>query len=49
MVLKAMKAEKWQKVKGLFIAAREIETAKRGKFFENACAGDRGLRLEVEK
>ncbi|MGI8545472.1 MAG: protein kinase domain-containing protein [Aridibacter sp.] len=43
-----MKSKQWKRVKGLFIAAREIEPSKRGKFLENACGGDEELRLDVE-
>ena len=44
-----MNPERWQKVKGLFDAALEIESQKRCKFLENACGNDVELRREVEK
>lgn len=45
----SMNAERWQKIKNLFDAVREIEPKKRAKFLDNACAGDAALRREVEK
>src|SRR5439155_3259075 len=44
-----MDAQRWQKIKGLFDAAVELETGKRSNFLANACSGDDELRLEVEK
>jgi hypothetical protein len=44
-----MDAKRWQKIKGLFDAAQEIEPKKREKFLDNACADDTELRREVEK
>ncbi|HSK72177.1 MAG TPA: serine/threonine-protein kinase, partial [Pyrinomonadaceae bacterium] len=44
-----MDSERWQKIKGLFDVALEIEPEKRSRFLKNACADDVELRLEVEK
>ena len=44
-----MTSERWQKIKGLFDAALEIEPEKRANFLENACGSDAELRLEIEK
>ncbi|MGC2238170.1 MAG: protein kinase [Pyrinomonadaceae bacterium] len=43
-----MTSERWQKIKGLFDAALEIEPDKRANFLENACDDDE-LRHEIEK
>ena len=39
---------RWQKIKSLFHAALEREGAARAAFLDGACAGDAGLRREVE-
>ncbi|HEX3101904.1 MAG TPA: protein kinase, partial [Pyrinomonadaceae bacterium] len=44
-----MDAQRWQKIKGLFDAAVELEANKRANFLVNACSSDDDLRLEVEK
>ena len=44
-----MNPERWQKIKGLFAVALELETAKRENFLKNACGTDDELRREVEK
>ncbi len=44
-----MDAERWQKIKGLFDAAQGLESEKRARFLDNACAGDIELRQEVER
>ncbi len=44
-----MNAERWQKIKGLFDAALEVDAGKRSKFLANACAGNDELRSEIEK
>ncbi len=43
-----METERWQKIKGLFDAALEVESKKRGRFLDNACGDDSELRREVE-
>ncbi|CAN5264592.1 hypothetical protein BH10ACI1_BH10ACI1_14440 [soil metagenome] len=43
-----MNQKRWQKIKGLFDAALEIESQKREKFLKNACGNDGDLRREVE-
>ncbi|CAN5434612.1 hypothetical protein BH20ACI1_BH20ACI1_15930 [soil metagenome] len=45
---KSMTPEKWQKIKGLFEAASEIEPRKRANFLKNACGNDTELHREVE-
>ena len=44
-----MDAQRWQKIKGLFDAAVELDERKRAKFLINACTGDDDLLHEVEK
>lgn len=44
-----MDAERWQKIKTLFDAAQGLTPRQREDFLANACAGDAGLRGEVEK
>ncbi|MEO6051350.1 MAG: protein kinase [Pyrinomonadaceae bacterium] len=44
-----MTPERWQKIKGVFDAALEIESSKRIKFVDNACVDDAELRNEVQK
>src|SRR5262245_646891 len=43
-----MKAERWQRIDELFQAALERESAERAAWLAEACAGDDGLRSEVE-
>src|SRR5262245_34151421 len=43
-----MKAERWQRIEELFQAALEREGAERAAWLAAACAGDNGLRGEVE-
>ena len=43
-----MTPERWQQVKELFRSALEQKTEERAAFLERACAGDDGLRHEVE-
>jgi eukaryotic-like serine/threonine-protein kinase len=43
-----MKAERWQQVEQLYHAALERGAVERGVFLAEACAGDEGLRREVE-
>jgi eukaryotic-like serine/threonine-protein kinase len=43
-----MKADEWQRINDLFHAALEREPGERAAFLADACAGDEGLRLEVE-
>jgi len=40
--------ERWQQVEKLSQAALELEESQRALFLEEACAGDEGLRREVE-
>jgi len=43
-----MNADRWQQIDELFHAALACEPKQRTKFLENNCAGDEGLRGEVE-
>lgn len=43
-----MTPERWQQVKQLFRSALELEADRRAAFLDRACAGDDGLRREVE-
>src|SRR5438876_7506554 len=43
-----MKPERWEQVAQLHRAASEREASKRTAFLQEACAGDEGLRREVE-
>ena len=43
-----MTPERWQQVKDLFNAALERDATERRSFLDRACAGDPGLRKEVE-
>jgi serine/threonine protein kinase len=43
-----MNPERWQQVKKIFGAALEREPGERAAFIEEVCAGDEGLRREVE-
>lgn len=44
-----MTPEKWQQIKAFFEAAKDVSADKRGRFLENACAGDAELKRSVEK
>ncbi len=44
-----MDAKRWQKIKGLFDAAVELDEKNRAKFLAEACGGDNELLAEVEK
>ena len=43
-----MNQARWQKIKGVFDAALEVEPSKRIKFLDNACVNDARLRGEVQ-
>ncbi|HEU4479038.1 MAG TPA: protein kinase, partial [Pyrinomonadaceae bacterium] len=43
-----MKAERWQRVEQLYHSTLEKEVSERASFLAEACAGDEGLRREVE-
>ena len=43
-----MKAERWKQVERLYHSTLEKEAAERAAFLAEACAGDEGLRREVE-
>jgi serine/threonine protein kinase/TolB-like protein/Flp pilus assembly protein TadD len=43
-----MKPEEWQRVRQILEPALELEPASRPDFVDHACAGDEGLRREVE-
>jgi serine/threonine protein kinase len=43
-----MKADRWQQIETIFQAALERDPAERTAFLNQACAGDEGLRQEVE-
>jgi eukaryotic-like serine/threonine-protein kinase len=43
-----MKADNWQQINDLFHAALDQEPGERAAFIADACAGDEGLRSEVE-
>src|SRR5262245_40588551 len=43
-----MNAERWREVENLFHAATERDSRERAAFLDNACAGDKELRCEVE-
>ena len=43
-----MKADEWQRINDLFHAALDREPGERAAFLADACAGDEGLRREVE-
>jgi Tol biopolymer transport system component len=40
--------KRWEKIKGIFQYAVEIDTVKRSDFLDKACAGDASLRKSVE-
>src|SRR5688572_13658378 len=44
-----MKRDELDKIEELFHASRGIEAEKRSAFLDQACAGDAGLRLHVER
>ena len=43
-----MNGERWQRLRRLFEAARELEPEAREALLDEACAGDAELRAEVE-
>ncbi|HZI86468.1 MAG TPA: hypothetical protein VFD48_06520, partial [Pyrinomonadaceae bacterium] len=43
-----MKAERWQQVERLYHSTLAKEVGERSAFLAEACAGDEGLRGEVE-
>src|SRR6266850_1008259 len=43
-----MKPERWKQINDVLMLALEREPVERSAFVEEACAGDEGLRLEVE-
>ena len=43
-----MKSERWRQVEKIYHAALEHEESGRAVFLKEACAGDEGLRREVE-
>jgi hypothetical protein len=43
-----MEAEDWVKAKAIFDAAIEVASDQRKAFLDNACAGDKELRREIE-
>ena len=43
-----MEAERWHRVEQLFQATLELEEKRRAEFLRQGCAGDEGLRREVE-
>ncbi len=43
-----MEVERWEKVKGLFDAALELNLAERQPFLDQSCGSDERLRGEVE-
>ena len=43
-----MNRGRWQKIEAIFQDAAERSAGSRGAFLDEACAGDRGLRAEVE-
>src|SRR5262245_24627405 len=44
----AMKPERWQEIKRLYLTALEKEAAQRAAFLDQVCAGDDDLRREIE-
>jgi eukaryotic-like serine/threonine-protein kinase len=43
-----MNPDRWQQIERLYHAARELEVSRRAAYLAEACAGDEGLRREVE-
>jgi serine/threonine-protein kinase len=43
-----MEAEDWVKAKAIFDAAIEVASDQRKAFLDNACAGDKELRREIQ-
>jgi len=43
-----MNSERWRHIEDVLQAALELEPGERADFLERACAGDPGLREEVE-
>ena len=39
---------RWQQVKNLLAQAIDLAPEERARFLDDACAGDRGLRTEIE-
>ena len=48
MTKEATTADRWQQVAEVYLAAVERDAADRDAFLREACAGDEGLRREVE-
>ena len=44
-----MDAERWNRVKELYLAALSVDFEERAAFLEKACGGDDALREEVDK
>src|SRR6187401_2970567 len=45
---RAVQAERYRRIKELFVAARDLAGAQRAQFLERACGADADLRGEVE-
>ncbi len=43
-----MQPERWRQIDEIFHAALKVEESRRAAFLEQTCAGDKGLRLELE-
>jgi hypothetical protein len=43
-----MSTEKWNRAQNVFLAAADLAPPERGRFLDEACEGDPGLRSEVE-
>jgi hypothetical protein len=43
-----VKPERWKNIERLYHATRDRDSSERGKFLQQACAGDEELRLDVE-
>ena len=43
-----MKPERWEKVESIFHKALQADESQRSSVIEESCAGDAGLRREVE-
>src|SRR5262249_43956111 len=43
-----MQSERWQQLENIFHASKGLEAAERSVYLDQACAGDRALRAEVE-
>ena len=44
-----MQTERWRQIDELFDSALKAEESQRAAFLDEACAGDEGLRLELER